>query len=174
MEDGLIWPKEVGHTTGAQAARGKRRASIIKAREPRKKALLVARVRSGTTWRDVSLLNLSSRGALVQSANPPPQGAYIEVRRGSHDIVARVMWTDKHRFGIHSQDAIAVDEIISERDSAKAHQPDNPKRDLSSEGRRSANEQQPSDMNKAAFWQGLRSFSAYPQRPSSSQAGPLV
>ena len=90
----------------------------MKAREPRKKALLAARVRSGASWRDVCLLNLSSRGALVQATNPPPKGAYIEVRRGSHVIVARVVWTEKHRFGIHSQDAIAVDDIMSERDSA--------------------------------------------------------
>lgn len=94
----------------------------MKPREPRKKALVAARIKSGATWGDVCLLNLSSRGALCQTANPPPQGAYIEVRRGSHVVVARVMWTEKNRFGIHSQDVIAVDDILSGCESITAHQ----------------------------------------------------
>lgn len=81
--------------------------------------LIKARMQTGARWGDVCLLNMSSRGALVQSAEPSPQGAYIEVRRGHHVIVARVMWIEGHRFGIYAQDTIAIDQIVSEREGSK-------------------------------------------------------
>jgi hypothetical protein len=74
---------------------------------------------TGAAWADVYLLNLSSRGALAQAANPPPKGSYIEVRRGSYVIVARVVWRDKHRFGVSTQDRIPIDQIISAPDASK-------------------------------------------------------
>lgn len=75
-------------------------------------------MRVGAAWSDVCLLNLSSRGALAQSAIAPPKGAYLEVRRGSHVIVARVMWAEKDRFGICTQDPIRVDQLISDPDGS--------------------------------------------------------
>lgn len=98
-----------------QSCPGKRYAGTLKPREPRHKALITARIRYGSAWGDVCLLNVSSRGALVQAPVPPPKGSYIEVRRGSQIIVARVMWAEQHRFGIYSQDPIAVDDLISGR-----------------------------------------------------------
>jgi len=71
-------------------------------------------MRSGPAWDDVCLLNLSSRGALAQTAEPPPQGTYIEMRRGTHVIVGRVVWREMDRFGVCTQDTINVEEIISE------------------------------------------------------------
>lgn len=55
----------------------------MKPRELRRKVLISARMRTGASWGDVCLLNLSSRGVLAQAAVPPPKGAYIEVRRGT-------------------------------------------------------------------------------------------
>lgn len=76
-------------------------------------------MRAGAAWGDVCLLNLSSRGVLAQAAIPLLKGSYIEVRRGSHLIVARVVWAEKHRFGALSQDPIGVDSIIAEASGAK-------------------------------------------------------
>lgn len=86
----------------------------LKLREPRRKALIRARMRTGSAWVDINLLNLSTRGALAQTAMPPPRGTYIEVRRGSHRITARVVWTEERRFGFVTQDPIAIDDVISE------------------------------------------------------------
>lgn len=86
----------------------------MKPREPRRKVLIRARMRDGAKWGDVCLLNMSSRGALGQAAVPPRQGSYIEVRRGAHLIVARVVWSEKHRFGVCTQDPIGVDAIIAD------------------------------------------------------------
>jgi hypothetical protein len=86
----------------------------LKPREPRRKILITARMRSGSDWDDISLFNISSRGALAQAVLPPSQGTYVEIRRGPHLLLARVMWTDKHRFGVHTQDPIRIDDFISD------------------------------------------------------------
>ena len=75
-------------------------------------------MRIGAAWSDVCLLNLSSRGALAQATVTPMKGTYLEVRRGSHVIIARVMWVEKHRFGICTQDPISVDDLISDPDGS--------------------------------------------------------
>ena len=65
-------------------------------------------MRSGVSWHDVCILNLSRRGLGIQSAEPPPRGTYVEICRGSRIVLARVVWAKGHRAGLHSQDAIAV------------------------------------------------------------------
>ncbi len=51
---------------------------------------------------------------LLQAASPPQRGSYVEVGRGRHLIVARVMWTRQHRVGVHTQDLLPIDSIIAE------------------------------------------------------------
>lgn len=90
----------------------------MKAREPRRNVLVKARMRVGASWGDVSILNISSRGLMIHSAQPPPQGAYLEVRRGRHAIVARVVWTREQRFGVRTQDQLSIEAIVSEPDKS--------------------------------------------------------
>lgn len=77
-------------------------------------------MRFGAAWKDVAILNLSPRGAGLSCADPPPRGTYVEIRRGGLVIVARVAWSDGHRFGVHSQDPLAVDAIIAEPSAANS------------------------------------------------------
>lgn len=86
----------------------------LKPREPRRKVVLSARMRVGATWGDVCILDMSSRGLLIQGSSAPPRGSYLEVRRGRHVIVARVVWAQDHRFGVSTQDRLNVDAIASE------------------------------------------------------------
>ena len=80
-----------------------------KKREERVKVLARARMRNGTAWSDVCLVNLSSRGAGLQCATPPIPGSYVELRRGNNVvIIGRVAWRHGHRFGIRTQDLIWV------------------------------------------------------------------
>ena len=71
-------------------------------------------MRSGVSWHDVCILNLSIRGLGVQTAEPPPRGSYVELRRGSQVVVARVMCAKGHRAGLYSQDAIAVRALLND------------------------------------------------------------
>lgn len=74
--------------------------------------MIHARVRAGARWSDASILNLSSRGMLMHSAARPTRGAYLEIRRGHHIIVARVVWANADRFGVRTQDVVPADRLM--------------------------------------------------------------
>lgn len=69
-------------------------------------------MKAGPEWHDTCILNISSRGMLLQAAEPPVRGTYLEIRRGALVIVARVMWSKHHRFGVKSQDKLPVEVIV--------------------------------------------------------------
>ena len=88
----------------------------MKAREERRKVLIKTRMCVGATWGDAAVLNISSRGLLLSAGSPsPPRGSYLEVRRGPHIVVGRVIWSDGQCFGVKAQDPIAVDAFVSNR-----------------------------------------------------------
>jgi len=86
----------------------------VKPREDRQKVMLSARMRSGASWHDACILNMSSRGLMLQTAARTERGAYLEVRRGPHVIVARVIWTGPQRVGLKAQDMLSIDAIVAE------------------------------------------------------------
>jgi hypothetical protein len=96
----------------------------VKAREERRKVMVKARMRNGASWHDVCIVNLSTRGLGIQAADPPARGSYLEICRGRHVIVARVMWSKGHRAGLKAQDSIFVDALVRE---AADPSPDAPK-----------------------------------------------
>lgn len=91
---------------------------MLKAREKRRKVLIRARMHSGVSWSDVCIVNISSRGVGAQAAKPPARGEYVEIRRGAHVIVGRVIWSRQHRFGISTQDVLFIDAIINQAEAA--------------------------------------------------------
>ncbi|MEA1071601.1 PilZ domain-containing protein [Sphingomonas sp. LY160] len=86
----------------------------MKSREPRSKVMLKARMRVASAWHDACILNLSSRGLMLQTSKPPERNSYLEIRRGPHVIVARVMWSSGHRVGLKAQDELSIDDLVSE------------------------------------------------------------
>ena len=86
----------------------------LKPREPRQTVLIRARMRTDLGWSDATIHNLSSNGLMVEASVPAERGAYIEIRRGRHVIVGRAMWRHGLRFGIRSQDRLAIADIIAE------------------------------------------------------------
>jgi hypothetical protein len=73
--------------------------------------MIGARLRHECGWSDARILNLSSRGLMVRARQAPPLGAYVEIHRGTHRIVARVVWAEQDLFGARTQDDIALDAI---------------------------------------------------------------
>jgi hypothetical protein len=55
-------------------------------------------------------------GLHLQVSSPPEPGTYIELRRGSHVIVARVIWSREQECGARAQDLLHLDEIIQNRE----------------------------------------------------------
>jgi hypothetical protein len=50
---------------------------------------------------------------MIHSGRAGPEGSLVELRRGDHVIVARVVWSDGARVGLRSDDQLPVDEILS-------------------------------------------------------------
>lgn len=82
-------------------------------RELRRRVVLPARLRSGVQWSDACILNISSRGLMIQSGRAGPEGTRVELRRGDHVIVARVVWREGARAGLATDDRLPVEEILS-------------------------------------------------------------
>lgn len=77
-----------------------------------------ARLRSSVGWTDACILNISSRGLMIHSSLAGPQGSVVELWRGDHVIVARVMWQDGARAGLQTDERLAVEDIMSLSSSA--------------------------------------------------------
>ena len=92
----------------------------MKPREPRRKVFVAARLRADGRWSDVRVLDVASRGFLIQAHEPPPRGTYIELCRGRLSIVARVVWTRQQRFGVRTQDKVPVDAFVDPSDATDA------------------------------------------------------
>lgn len=86
-----------------------------KPRELRRRVMLRARMRSGAAWSDACILNVSSRGLLINAASgaSPLLGRTIEVRHGDHVIVAEVVWSNGTRAGLRSEQRVPVNEILA-------------------------------------------------------------
>ena len=87
----------------------------MRPRDKRQKLYIRARVKTGEGWHDACIVDLSRRGAGLQAANAPRRGAYVEIRRGMHVIVARVVWSFGQRFGVAAQDDIPIDLVATDR-----------------------------------------------------------
>lgn len=86
----------------------------FKPREARRSVMIAARMRSGSSWSDVCIRNVSSRGLLLSAEMAPSVGTYVEIRRGSMAIIGRIAWNKAPFFGLRAQDRIEINHLISE------------------------------------------------------------
>ena len=86
-----------------------------KPRELRRRVMLRARLRAGSGWSDACILNVSSRGLLINATTTASAqaGNMIEVRHGDHVIVAEVMWRKGTRAGLRTEARVPVEEIMA-------------------------------------------------------------
>jgi hypothetical protein len=50
---------------------------------------------------------------MIHTGRAAPKGTIVELRRGEHVILARVMWRDGARLGLQSDERLPVEQIIS-------------------------------------------------------------
>ena len=86
----------------------------MKQREERLPVSVPARYRGDQGWEDAIILNLSEHGLCFKSSKRVRSGHYLELRRGSHVIVARVVWSAEGKCGARTQDVIPVFDIIND------------------------------------------------------------
>ena len=70
-------------------------------------------MRADSSWCDACILNISSRGLMIQVGRGVPQADSVELRRGEHVIRARVVWREGSRAGLQTDDRLPVEEILS-------------------------------------------------------------
>lgn len=90
----------------------------MKPRETRQKVLIGARMRLDGGFCDVRIRDISSKGLLLEAELAPKRGSYLEIYRGRHVIVARVVWSNAKRFGVLAQDRMHIDTIVNEPDES--------------------------------------------------------
>ncbi|NJC33649.1 hypothetical protein GGR88_001123 [Sphingomonas jejuensis] len=94
----------------------------LRPREARRKVLIPSRMRLGADWVDVCIHNMSSFGMLVGGDDAPAAGSYVDIRRGTHVIIGRVVWRKDRFFGVRTQDRLDIDSIVNEPRLAKRPQ----------------------------------------------------
>lgn len=77
-------------------------------------------MRAGGCWSEVCILNIGERGVGLQAANAPVRGTFVEIRRGSHILIGCVSWSNGRRFGVRTQDQVAIEEVTAEPNMSAA------------------------------------------------------
>jgi PilZ domain len=95
----------------------------MKAREPRRRVMVAARLRTQDGWSDVLIRNISSRGMLIETGTVAPKDKYVELRSGPHAVIGRVAWRKNSQFGIQAQDRIDIDALASRPSKPSASGP---------------------------------------------------
>ena len=88
-------------------------AKELKNREWRRFVRVKARIKFADGWRDASILNVSSRGMMINSSCSPDPGRPVEIRSGDQAIHGRVFWKKGQRVGLRSDTVLPVVDIIS-------------------------------------------------------------
>lgn len=91
----------------------------MKQREERVPAHVPARLRGQSGWSDATITNISEHGLCFVSNGRYERGHYLELRRGSHVIIARIVWSADGRCGAQTQDTLPVFDIINDRPAAR-------------------------------------------------------
>ena len=71
-------------------------------------------------WASITILNISSRGLMARTGRVPSPRSYVEISRGSHVIIGKVVWQDDRHFGIRTQDPVSLDMMIDARAASLA------------------------------------------------------
>ena len=64
-------------------------------------------------WIEISLINVSSHGAMVRSMIQPAPGSKVEIRRRGSRITGEVVWATATRFGIRTTEKIDLDALTA-------------------------------------------------------------
>lgn len=65
-------------------------------------------MKDDAAWRNVAIRNVSNHGVMLQIANPPPRGRYVEIQRDSLVIVGRVMWSEPGACGLRTHEVLSL------------------------------------------------------------------
>ena len=76
--------------------------------EPRTRAMVRASLRDCYMTRDACILDISTRGLLAVTANPPRMGEIVELRVGRNVLMGQVRWSSARRFGMSLRERVSI------------------------------------------------------------------
>jgi hypothetical protein len=80
--------------------------------------MLRARLRAGGSWSDARILNVSSRGLMINAHAYALQPGQIEIWHGDHVIMATVVWQKGTSAGLRSEQRVPVEELMTSSTAA--------------------------------------------------------
>lgn len=92
----------------------------MKQREARQPVKVPARLRVAAGWQDATILNLSTRGVMFRCTVPMERGHFLELRRGSHVIVAQIMWASDGSYGAKAQGLIPITDVVQDKPATRS------------------------------------------------------
>lgn len=63
-------------------------------------------------WSQVAICDVSAHGMRLRAEVAPKAGTYIELKRSAMLIIARIVWSDGHFFGICAQELIDLAHFV--------------------------------------------------------------
>lgn len=88
--------------------------------EPRTRLSVPARLRCTQGERDMTVIDLSTRGLLAVMTDPPKRGEFVEVRIANHSLIGHVRWRAGGRFGLVLRERISVAALLGGDEGAVA------------------------------------------------------
>lgn len=98
----------------------RRSPGVHRPRELRRRTLVAARLRDGISWSDAFILDISSRGLMIRTGRSIARGGEVELRRGDHAILARVVWWSGGRAGLQAHERVPIEQILIQGPSPPA------------------------------------------------------
>lgn len=82
-------------------------------RELRRRVNLRARMHADAKWSDTSILNISSRGMMINAPRSSAMGSTVELWFGRQRIVGTVVWHNGTHAGVSAEDFIPVEDLLA-------------------------------------------------------------
>ena len=82
-------------------------------RELRRRVNLRARLHANAKWSDASILNISSRGMMINAPRSSAKGSTVELWFGRQRIVGTVVWHNGVHAGVSADDFIPVEDLLA-------------------------------------------------------------
>lgn len=80
--------------------------------EERTRSALRALLKDSRSEREICIMDMSTRGLLATTANPPRRGEFVELTIGRNSLSAQVKWASQRRFGLSLRERVSVAALL--------------------------------------------------------------
>ena len=74
-------------------------------------------MRTGIGWSDATIRNLSAGGMMLQTPHPLRRSQFVEVARGRHRVVGRIVWSADSVCGLQAREQVDIAGLLAPADN---------------------------------------------------------